>query len=74
MHYKSADGVTEWVIPKNTPIGMSAMINHWDPSLFPNPDTFSPDRWLLPDGQPNRQLKKELIAFGKGSRSCIGEE
>ncbi|KAF2712348.1 cytochrome P450 monooxygenase-like protein [Pleomassaria siparia CBS 279.74] len=73
LHYKSADGKAEWVIPRGTPIGMTSMINHWNTELFPNPDDFAPERWLLPDGQPNHQLEKKLIAFGKGSRSCVGE-
>lgn len=69
--YKSANGQS-WVIPRGTPIGMTSMINHWNTDLFPDPDEFIPDRWLI-DGQPNYQLQKKLIAFGKGSRSCIGE-
>ncbi|KAL2018687.1 hypothetical protein VTK56DRAFT_522 [Thermocarpiscus australiensis] len=70
--YRTRDGKKEWVIPRGTPIGMTSMINHWDPELFPNPDDFVPERWLV-DGQPNYKLQKLLIAFGKGSRSCIGE-
>ena len=71
--YKSQDGKTTYVIPRNTPIGMTSMINHWNKDLFPNPDEFTPERWLI-EGQPNYQLQKKLIAFGKGSRSCIGEK
>lgn len=74
LHYKSTDGKFEWVIPRGTPIGMTSMINHWNTELFPNPDEFLPERWLLPDGQQNYQLQKKLIAFGKGSRSCVGEK
>lgn len=70
--YKSVDGAT-WVIPRGTPIGMTSMINHWNKDLFPEPDEFIPERWLV-DGQPNYQLQKKLIAFGKGSRSCLGEQ
>lgn len=72
--YKSKDGATEWVIPRGTPIGMTSMINHWNEDLFPQPDEFIPERWLTEDGQPNYKLQKLLIAFGKGSRSCIGEK
>ncbi|KAF5516291.1 Cytodhrome P450 monooxygenase aflU [Colletotrichum siamense] len=70
--YKTRDGKKEWVIPRGTPIGMTSMINHWDKELFPDPDEFSPERWLV-DGKPNYKLQKYLLAFGKGSRSCIGE-
>lgn len=71
--YKSKDGKTEWVIKRGTPIGMTSMINHWDESLFPDPDKYIPERWLV-DGLPNYKLQKFLIAFGRGSRSCIGEQ
>lgn len=70
--YKSRDG-DAWVIPKGTPIAMSSMVNHWDQELFPNPDEFLPERWLI-DGEPNKALQKRLISFGKGSRSCLGEK
>ncbi|KAG4263688.1 hypothetical protein FPRO04_11349 [Fusarium proliferatum] len=70
--YKSKDGNVEWVIPRGTPIGMTSMINHWDKDIFPNPDEFIPERWLE-GGKPNFKLQKLLIAFGKGSRACIGE-
>ena len=70
----SADGKSDWVIPRGTPIGMTSMINHWNTDLFPEPDEFRPERWLLEDGTQNYALQKKLIAFGKGSRSCIGEQ
>ena len=57
LHYKSADGKTEFVIPRGTAIGMTSMINHWNTELFPNPDEFLPDRWLLEDGTQNYALQ-----------------
>lgn len=74
LHYTSTDGKSDWVIPRGTPIGMTSMINHWNTELFPDPDEFVPERWLLENGLPNYHLQKRLIAFGKGSRSCIGEK
>lgn len=71
--FRPRHGGKEWVIPRGTPIGMTSMINHWDKELFPDPDEFIPERWLV-DGQPNYKLQKNLIAFGKGSRSCVGEK
>ncbi|KAK4228582.1 putative cytochrome P450 E-class, group IV [Podospora fimiseda] len=70
--YTSKDGKTTYVIPRNTPIGMSAVINHYDEDLFPKPHEFIPERFIV-DGEPNRQLAKYLMAFGKGTRSCLGE-
>jgi cytochrome P450 len=74
LYYKSADGKVKWVILRGTPTGMTSMINHWNEELFHDLDDIIPERWLYADGQPNYQLGKMLIAFGKGSRSCIGEK
>ncbi|EXL73801.1 hypothetical protein FOPG_10997 [Fusarium oxysporum f. sp. conglutinans race 2 54008] len=73
LFYKSQDGKTQFVIPRGTPVSMTAMINHWDTRLFPDPDAFNPERWLLPDGKPDYTLQKFLISFSKGSRVCVGE-
>lgn len=72
--YESADGSVQHVIPRGTPIGMSSVLNHIDPGLFPEPEAFKPERWLLEDGSPNYELRKYLLSFSRGSRSCIGEK
>jgi len=42
-----------------------------DPKLFPEPATFSPERWL--DGKMDRQLKSlSNLVWGHGARMCIG--
>ncbi|KAI8961403.1 cytochrome P450 [Daldinia sp. FL1419] len=69
--YKDKEDNVQWVIPKGTPIGMTPILNNTDEKLFPNPEEFIPERWLL-DGQPNYALEKMLISFGKGSRICLG--
>lgn len=76
--YKSRDDDgTDWVIPPGTPVSMTSMINHWDEDLFPAPDSFEPERWLLDDGnggvKPNFELQKKLLSFSRGSRACLGE-
>lgn len=40
---------------------------HYDESVFPDPTSFRPERWL-----ENPRLDKYLIAFSRGSRQCIG--
>ncbi|CCC14864.1 hypothetical protein SMACR_07590 [Sordaria macrospora] len=77
------NGDKEWVIPRGTPVGMTSMIQHWDEELFPQPDDFLPERWLVTekdgDGKmmvkPDYKLQKNLLAFGKAGhgRACIGE-
>jgi cytochrome P450 len=38
-----------------------------DPSIFPEPFEFKPERWLN-----NRGLQKYQVAFSKGRRACLG--
>lgn len=73
LFYKSQDSNTQFTILRGTPMRMTAMINHWDTRLFPDPDAFDPERWLLPDGKPDYKLQKFLISFSKGTRVCVGE-
>ncbi|KFH43654.1 Isotrichodermin C-15 hydroxylase-like protein [Hapsidospora chrysogenum ATCC 11550] len=42
---------------------------HFEPALFPEPDTFMPERWL---GDSRKASKKNLIPFSKGPRMCVG--
>lgn len=72
--YTSKDGKKQWLIPRGTPIGMTSMINHYDPELFPRPDEYTPERWILEDGQANYVLEKNLIAFSRGTRNCVGQQ
>ncbi|KAK3070560.1 hypothetical protein LTR53_010241 [Teratosphaeriaceae sp. CCFEE 6253] len=58
------------VIPKGSSIGMSSWIQHRDPRLFPNGETFLPERWLDPDAAP--KLEKYLVPFSRGTRNCLG--
>lgn len=57
------------VIPENTILIMNAYAANHDPDHFPNPDTFSPARWLEGD-----YLIKNVVhfGFGIGSRECSG--
>ncbi|EON70045.1 hypothetical protein W97_09313 [Coniosporium apollinis CBS 100218] len=61
----------DWTIPPGTPVGMTSVLMHHNPSIFPNPDTFLPERWLEP-APDNRPLDRYLVSFTKGSRQCIG--
>jgi cytochrome P450 len=61
------DGKKQWTIPRGTPVGMTSTLVHYDPSIFPSPKSFRPERWI-----ENPRLDKYLIAFSKGSRQCIG--
>ncbi|KIX07822.1 uncharacterized protein Z518_02476 [Rhinocladiella mackenziei CBS 650.93] len=58
----------EWTIPPGTPISMTNSLVSMHPDIFPEPETFKPERWL-DDG---RSLERYQVAFSKGSRQCLG--
>ncbi|KAL9631283.1 MAG: hypothetical protein Q9204_004301 [Flavoplaca sp. TL-2023a] len=68
-HGNSKQQAQEWIIPKGTPVGMTSVLLHFNPSLFPDPHTFSPDRWL---GSDAGYLRRFIVPFSKGSRQCLG--
>ncbi|KAH6690439.1 cytochrome P450 [Plectosphaerella plurivora] len=41
---------------------------HRDPVIFPGPEKFIPERWA----QPTSDMKQTFMAFGGGSRICLG--
>ena len=61
------DGKRDWLIPPETPVGMTSVMIHHDESIFPDSRKFSPERWIE---QPN--LDKYLLSFSKGTRVCVG--
>lgn len=42
---------------------------HMDPDVYPEPQKFIPDRWL---GDYNPKMNRNLVAFSRGSRNCLG--
>jgi cytochrome P450 len=57
----------DWAIPPGTPVSMTSLLQHRDPSKFPDPSRFDPGRWFN-----NRPLEKYLVPFSKGTRQCMG--
>lgn len=58
-------------IPARTPMSISTLSVHTAESVFPDPFTFDPERWL---GESGRERKRFQMAFTKGSRKCLGIE
>ncbi len=48
---------------------MTGLLIHDNPTIFPNPRTFAPDRWLQTS---STRLHKYLIPFSRGTRQCVG--
>ena len=45
-----------------------------DPTYWPSPDTFIPERWLVDEGDPLYPVKGAWRPFELGPRSCIGQD
>jgi hypothetical protein len=45
---------------------------NFDPTIFPDPTAFEPERWTDPNER--KRLSKYLQPFGRGTRICLGME
>ena len=60
-----------WNVPARSTVYFAPWVLNRDPRLFPDPESFRPERWL--DGSTARLPKYAYIPFGGGPRVCIGE-
>ena len=68
-------------LPPGTIVGIHTWVVHHDPTIFPDTDSFKPDRWLTqsptqPQGSSAEHLKameRAFFTFGGGNRTCIGK-
>ena len=67
LRFNDAHGGKEWSIPPNTPVSMTSVLIHQDESIFPDAQSFVPERWI-----ENPRLDRYLVSFSKGSRQCLG--
>ncbi|KAF2212832.1 hypothetical protein CERZMDRAFT_40428, partial [Cercospora zeae-maydis SCOH1-5] len=63
--------------PAGTTVSMNAWAMHYDPTIFPEPEKFMPDRWLDADDDTDKtssklRMQEAYFPFGLGSRTCIG--
>ncbi|KAI9764141.1 MAG: hypothetical protein M1840_008701 [Geoglossum simile] len=61
----------DWVIPPGTPVSMTAILLHENPTVFPKPGVFRPERWL-DTAFSKKRLDRYLVPFSKGTRVCAG--
>lgn len=57
----------ETFFPPGTVISCTPYSLHLNPTVFPDPLTFKPERWL----EPTEEMVRDAIPFGLGSRQCI---
>ena len=68
----------DYTIPAAVPLSMSIYMQH-DSSVFPDPTSYKPERWLnnpkvaVGPGKEEKSLDHYLVPFSKGTRMCIGQ-
>lgn len=55
-------------LPAGTMVGCQLYTLHFNPSVFPEPFAFKPERWL--DG-PSAGMQRDWIPFSLGLRACL---
>jgi cytochrome P450 len=64
-------GETKFLFPPGTLISMQNYVHHRDPSVYPDPHTFNPDRWI--GISQSSAAEKSFTPYSLGPRNCIGQ-
>ncbi|KAK1063221.1 hypothetical protein LTR74_009652 [Friedmanniomyces endolithicus] len=60
-------------LPEGTVIGMNPWVAARDKVVYgPDPYAFRPERWLEADKQSLKLMERNFLAFGSGTRTCLG--
>lgn len=57
-------------IPKDQGIFIPTLAIHWDPDIYPEPETFDPERFSEEVAKSRNPMF--YLPFGDGPRNCIG--
>ncbi|POR38262.1 Benzoate 4-monooxygenase cytochrome P450 [Tolypocladium paradoxum] len=60
-------------LPGGTIVTSSVVALHREESIFKDPDSFSPERWLEGDEETLKLRDAQLNPFGHGGRVCLGK-
>ncbi|KAI1483449.1 cytochrome P450 [Daldinia eschscholtzii] len=59
-------------IAEGTVVGINPWVTQYDPEVFPDPESFIPERWLDSTEEQLKQMEQSFFNFSAGSRTCIG--
>lgn len=62
----------KWRIPAGAPVGMTPLLLNQSDILYPDPRRFDPERWMAPGVRKNAD--RTFAPFGRGTRSCLGQQ
>ncbi|XP_055009232.1 sterol 26-hydroxylase, mitochondrial isoform X2 [Boleophthalmus pectinirostris] len=64
--------VGDYLFPKNTLFHLCHFASSYDERIFPNPQSFQPQRWLRGSEHKSQMHPFGSIPFGFGTRGCLG--
>lgn len=64
-------GGRDYLVPKGDTVMISPSVGMRIPTVFPNPDTFDPDRYAPP--REEHKQPYAYLGFGGGMHSCMGQ-
>ncbi|KAF5383275.1 hypothetical protein D9615_005047 [Tricholomella constricta] len=64
--------IAGYTIPSATIVSTGSTFLHNDPTVFPDPTKFDPERWLKPKDDNLRELESHFVPFSRGPRMCLG--
>lgn len=59
-------------LPAETKVSLTLPLILENETIFPDPYTFRPERWLSENQDPEKRLDKYLVTFNRGPRMCLG--
>jgi len=59
-------------IPAGVRVSANAYTLHREPSVFPDPEKWIPERWVDASAGKKEEMKRWFWAFGSGGRMCLG--
>ena len=66
-------GFGDSILPKGYPVSMSSYWMHNDPTIFPEPHIFKPERWIC-GPEELKVLNSYFVPFSRGSRMCLAQK
>ncbi|KAK5676948.1 hypothetical protein LTS10_010712 [Elasticomyces elasticus] len=63
----------QYKLPAGTIISMTPGYTLHDPTIYRNPLSFRPERWLV-EGEELAQMDHYFTSFGIGNRACLGKD
>jgi len=59
-------------VPEGTTVIGPTLVLHHDPEVYPDPQSWLPERWLEADEAHLKAMEYSFVPFGHGARKCIG--